>query len=232
MRVIVIRHHAEDSAGFIGEAFEALGAELITHLFPGDGEPPELDGVDHVLMLGAVPSIYADGPDRWWIDQELAWLHRVDEAGLPILGICFGAQELCTLFGGRVEAVGHTEVGWVMVDSLDPTLIPAGPWLEFHSDRCLPPEDATILARNETGVQAFSVGRHLAVQFHPEVDGQQLRGWMEAGAREQSARAGQEPDAFLAKTIAEEPAARARADVLVGSALWFARSEQASALSG
>jgi GMP synthase-like glutamine amidotransferase len=224
MRVIVIRHHAEDSAGFIGEAFEALGAELITHLFPANGEPPALDGVDHVVMLGAIPSIYSDGPDRWWIDQELAWLRQVDQAGLPILGICFGAQELSTLFGGRVEAFGRTEVGWVMVDSLDPTMIPGGPWLEFHSDRCLPPEDARILARNEVGVQAFSIGRHLAVQFHPEVDGQQLRGWMRAGGREEAARAGQDPDGFLARTVAEEPAARARADVLVGTALWLAES--------
>ena len=34
MRVMVVRHHAEDSPGFIGAAFEARGARVTTHLFP------------------------------------------------------------------------------------------------------------------------------------------------------------------------------------------------------
>ena len=37
MRVKVIRHHAEDSPGFIAAAFEARGAEITTHLFPAEG---------------------------------------------------------------------------------------------------------------------------------------------------------------------------------------------------
>ena len=36
-RVIVVRHHDIDSAGFIADAFEARGAELGVHLFPHDG---------------------------------------------------------------------------------------------------------------------------------------------------------------------------------------------------
>jgi len=39
MRVIVVRHHAEDSAGLIGAAFEARGAGITTHLFPDEGVP-------------------------------------------------------------------------------------------------------------------------------------------------------------------------------------------------
>jgi hypothetical protein len=79
-----------------------------------------------------------------------------------------------------------------------------------------------VLARNEVGVQAFSVGRHLAVQFHPEADGEQLRLWMDGGGREEAEQAGTDPDRFLAETFAEEPAARARADALVASALLIA----------
>ena len=69
-------------------------------------------------------------------------------------------------------------------------MIPAGPWLEFHGDRCLLPAGATVLARNEVAVQAFRIGRHLAVQFHPEVDGPQLKRWLDShgGARGRGAR--------------------------------------------
>ena len=91
------------------------------------------------------------------------------DAGVPVLGICYGAQELCTLFGGKVLAAGYKEVGWLTIETARPDLIPHGPWLLFHGDRCEPPPHATVLASNETGVQAFAIGRHLGVQFHPEV---------------------------------------------------------------
>jgi GMP synthase-like glutamine amidotransferase len=220
MRVIVVRHHAEDSAGFIGDAFEARGAELDVHFFPDDGSLPRFDGADHIVMLGAVPSVY--DPRVSWIEPELAWLRAADEAGVPVLGICYGAQELCTIFGGRVVAAGQKEVGWKVIESLWPDLIPAGPWLEFHGDKCEPPAEAAILASNEVGIQAFSVGRHLGVQFHPEVDGDLLRKWLDAGGRPDALRAGMDPEAFLAQTIAEEPAARARAGLLVDTALRLA----------
>ena len=223
MRVIVIRHHAEDSPGFVADAFTERGAELHTHLFPGDGELPGLDGADHVVVLGAIPSVYESGAPSLWINQELAWLRQADEAGLPVLGICFGAQALCVAFGGQVEAAPSKEIGWTLVDSADSSLIPVGPWLQFHGDRCLPPTGATILASNEAGVQAFAIGRHLAVQFHPEVDAAQLRAWLDSGARAEATAAGVDPDEFLAKTVAEEPAAKKRAAALVDTALRLAR---------
>jgi GMP synthase-like glutamine amidotransferase len=223
MRVTVVRHHTEDSPGFISEAFEARGAEVTMHLFPDGGPLPAIGGADHLIVLGAIPSVYDDGPARGWIEDELAWLRQADAAGVPVLGVCFGAQALCAALGGRVEPAARKEVGWYTVDSSDPELVPVGPWLLFHEDRCLPPPHAAILARNEIGVQAFAIGRHLAVQFHPEVDGDQLQGWLDAGGREEALRAGQDPDELLAETVAQEPASRARADQLVAAAIMLAR---------
>jgi GMP synthase-like glutamine amidotransferase len=216
MRVVVVRHHGVDSAGFIGDAFEARGAALAVHLLPDDGPLPALDGVDHVVMLGADSSVNDPEP---WIAAELAWLRAADQAGVPVLGICFGAQALCAALGGRVEAMDHKEIGWTLIDSLDHDVIPVGPWLEFHGDRCLLPATATVLARNDAGVQAFRIGRHLAFQFHPEVDGPQLKRWLDAGGDKDAERLGVDPGQFLADTIREEPAARARADRLVAAAL-------------
>jgi GMP synthase-like glutamine amidotransferase len=216
MRVVVVRHHGVDSAGFIGDAFEARGAALAVHLLPDDGPLPALDGVDHVVMLGADSSVNDPEP---WIAAELAWLRAADQAGVPVLGICFGAQALCAALGGRVEAMDRKEIGWTLVDSLDHDVIPVGPWLEFHGDRCLLPATATVLARNDAGIQAFRIGRHLAFQFHPEVDGPQLKRWLDAGGDKDAERLGVDPGQFLADTIREEPAARARADRLVAAAL-------------
>jgi GMP synthase-like glutamine amidotransferase len=219
MRVVVVRHHQEDSPGFIAEALEARGAELSTHLFPHDGPLPALAGVDHVVVLGAIPSVTDDLP---WIAEELAWLRRADEAGVPILGICFGAQALCVVSGGRVETAPRKEIGWFAVNTVAPELVPPGPWLEFHGDLCLPPVAARILATTDLCVQAFAIGRHLGVQFHPEVDGPQLKRWLDAGAEAEVVGQGLDPGEFLTRTIAEECASRSRAAILVAAALQLA----------
>jgi GMP synthase-like glutamine amidotransferase len=216
MRVVVIRHHDVDSAGFIAEAFEARGAQLAVHLFPDEGPLPAFHGADHIVVLGSISSV--NDPDPW-IAAELDWLRAADQAGLPVLGICFGAQALCAALGGRVEAMERKEIGWVQVDSADHELIPAGPWLAFHGDRCLLPSGATVLAGNDMAVQAFLIGRHLAVQFHPEVDGPQLKRWLDAFDSGQVEQLGLDAGQFVTDTIREEPAARARADRLVAAAL-------------
>jgi GMP synthase-like glutamine amidotransferase len=222
MRVVVVRHHEGDSAGFIGAAFAARGAVISTFLFPDGGRPPALDGVDHVVVLGADWSVYDDDPRRAWIADELAWLRRADAASVPVLGICFGGQALAAALGGTVEAAPRSEIGWFTVDSVDHERIPPGPWLEFHSDRFVPPPQASVLATGPVGIQAFSLGRHLGVQFHPEPDAAQLRVWLDGGGREMAERAGTDPDQFLKQTLAEERAARSRAAALVASALRIA----------
>jgi GMP synthase-like glutamine amidotransferase len=220
MRVIVIRHHDIDEAGLIGAALAARGAQLSVHLVPGDGPLPPLDGATQVVVLGAAPSLYDEAAVGAWIHDELAWLRQADERGIPVLGICFGAQALSAAHGGQVIPAPRPEVGWVTVGTDAPDIIEPGPWLEFHHDQCLPPADARVLARNDVCVQAFALRANLAVQFHPEVDGAQLKRWLDdSGGADAARRAGQDPEQFLSATIAAEPAAAARADRLVAAFL-------------
>lgn len=221
VRVVVVRHHEEDSPGFIADAFAARGARIETHLYPDRDPLPEASGDDLVVVLGANPSVYDPHP---WIAAELRWLR---ELRAPALGICFGAQALAQAFGGNVEKAPVPEIGWVAVEPVGTDTpdvrVGAGPWLQFHGDRCVLPREATLLARNGAGVQAFVVGRHLGVQFHPEVDAAQLARWLDHGGREAARAAGTDPDQLLAETAAHEPDAARRADALVDAFLAHAR---------
>lgn len=215
MRVLVLKHHEEDSAGFVGDAFEGAGADLTTHLFPGDGPLPPVEGFDAVVVLGAKWSVYDVESIGSWIGMELDWLRSADEAGVPVLGICFGAQALTAAHGGRVELAPAWEIGWRTIEPVGDPVIDPGPWMQFHSDRCVLPDHAVLLAENEIGPQAFSLGPHLGVQFHPEVDGAQLSGWLNFGEREVALAQGVDPDALLEETIAQEQDAKKRAEGVV-----------------
>jgi GMP synthase-like glutamine amidotransferase len=223
VRVLVLRHHEEDSAGLVADAFTARGASIATHLHPDDGPLPSLGDYDHVVVLGSKWSVYdteAVGP---WVDDELDWLRRAASGPLPVLGICFGAQLLTAAFGGTVERAPTYEIGWVTVDPVPSAngapFIGAGPWFQFHGDCCRLPAGARLLAANDVGVQAFSIGRSLGVQFHPEVDAAQLERWYAHGGRDVVEEAGRDPDELLAETVAQEDAARERADTLVATYL-------------
>jgi GMP synthase-like glutamine amidotransferase len=222
MRVAVIKHHDIDDAGFIAAAFRARGAEIRVHLVPDDGPLPDLNDLDHIVVLGAAWSVYDRQKVGQWIDAELAWLRAADDAGVPVLGICFGAQALAAAHGGGAEAMPRMEIGWTTVEPAGPGVIEPGPWLEFHGDRCILPPGARLLASTQLCAQAFAVGRNLAVQFHPEVDGAQVRRWLEAGGKAEAERSGQDPEALVARTVAEEPHAAQRADRLVATALELA----------
>jgi len=128
------------------------------------GEPlPDPGELDFAIALGSDKSV-VDGGLRW-IKHELAWLREAVAAGLPVLGICFGAQALAAALGARVYRLPEPEIGWIEVSS---DVLPTGPWIAWHEDAFELPEGAEALARNDTSLQAFACGRHLAVQFHPE----------------------------------------------------------------
>ena len=137
---------------------------------------PDPAGYAFAVALGSDASLAGPRPD--WVDRELEWIREADSAGLPVLGICFGAQALAVALGGSVRALEVPERAWIELASSSPELIPPGPWLALHDDAIAPPPGARELARNGSGVQAFTVGRHLGVQFHPEVTESLIARWV------------------------------------------------------
>ena len=223
-RILVLRHHLEDHPGLVGEAFEARGFSLDVFLMDEQSLTPSLDGYDVLLILGSKSAVYDPQVEAAWFGRELELIGEATERDLPIFGICFGAQALCVFHGGDVTASNDPEIGWFEVTARNNSSIVSGPWFEYHFDRCSLPPHATLWAESPRAIQAFAIGRHVGVQFHPEVDDEQLRDWLETTSDE--ARSfGIDVDELLEVTRQETPAARQRAAQLVDVFLAFVNGE-------
>jgi GMP synthase-like glutamine amidotransferase len=218
-RALVVRHHVEDRPGLVGEALARRGWAIDVEMMDESSPTPALDGYDLMVVLGSKHSVYDPAVEEAWFGRELELLSEADARGLPIFGICFGAQALCRYFGGVVSRSERPEVGWFDVEEVDDGRVGAGPWFEYHFDACELPGSAEVWARNDSAVQAFAIGRHVGVQFHPEIDEHQLADWMAAGGDADARDLGLDPGALVARTAAETPGARARVDELVGRVL-------------
>jgi GMP synthase-like glutamine amidotransferase len=214
-RALFLRHHGEDDPGLVGVALERRGFVVDVVLVDDDTVHVELDGVDVLAVLGAKWSVYDHDAVGAWLDVELEAIRDADRRGLAVLGICFGAQALCVAMGGRVAPAPVLELGWVDLEGAPADGVPDGPWFQFHSDQCLPPTTAAVLARNEVCVQAFRVGRHLGVQFHPELDAGQLSRWFAAGADVVAEASGIAPGELLATTESLQASVAERVDTLI-----------------
>ena len=213
-RALVLRHHDEDHSGLIGEAFETRGFEIDLRMMNEHSETPSLDGYDVFVILGSKSAVYDEEVEQAWFGREIELIADAQRRDIPVFGICFGAQALCLFHGGVVERSNEPEIGWYQVDPHNDSGIAPGPWFEFHFDHCTLPEGAQLWATSPRAVQAFSVGRNVGVQFHPEIDHLQLRDWFASGV-EEAREFGVDVEALIEQTQRETPAARQRALDLV-----------------
>jgi GMP synthase-like glutamine amidotransferase len=214
-RALILRHHVEDTPGLVGEALEHRGYELDIVMMDEASPTPSVVGYDLLVILGSKHAVYDQKIEEAWFGRELEVIGEADRLGVPIFGICFGAQGLCRYFGGVVAPSENPEVGWFDVQERNNSGIAPGPWFEYHFDHCTLPPSAELWATTPSAVQAFAIGRNVGVQFHPEIDEAQLAEWLAAGGEQDARDLGLDPAGLLAQTAKETPAARARVATLV-----------------
>lgn len=197
MRALVIQHDDDGPAGHVGDWLEARGGEQDLYRIGADDREREPGDYDLIVSLGSEHSAYDDAIP--WLGLERRLLAEAAATDVPVLGICFGSQLLARALGGDAMPAGRTEIGWVRIDTREPSLVGTGPWMQWHHDTFTLPAGAALLAESPAGPQAFTLGRSLGVQFHPEVTPEIVGSWIDAG-RDQLHRAGLDPARVLADT--------------------------------
>jgi GMP synthase (glutamine-hydrolysing) len=105
----------------------------------------------------------------------------VFEAGVPVLGICYGMQTMCDQLGGEVSRSDHREFGRAFVDLVDDCVLFQGVWHKggreqvwmSHGDRVtrIPPGFRTVGVSEGAPFAAIAddARRFYGLLFHPEV---------------------------------------------------------------
>ncbi|MBE5314845.1 MAG: glutamine-hydrolyzing GMP synthase [Xanthomonadales bacterium] len=168
--------------------FGAQYTQLIARRIREIGVYCEIWAWDHdpaeIAAWGAKGIILSGGPESTVEAGSPRAPQEVFDAGVPILGICYGMQTMAVQLGGRVESGHEREFGYAEVEVSAPCGLLDGlkdhagspPRLDVwmsHGDRVTAvPPDFHITARTESVAivaMADEQRRWYGVQFHPEV---------------------------------------------------------------
>jgi GMP synthase (glutamine-hydrolysing) len=175
--VLVLQHIACEPPGVYEDELIAWGAGL-HRVEVDEGEPiPDWRQFGAIIVMGGPMGAYQEN-ELPWLVRERQLLADAVASGMPIWGVCLGAQLLAASLGARVAPGGDPEVGVLTVrcteaadaDPVFSALPPEFKALQWHGDTYDLPQGAVQLARSDSyEQQAFVVGRAYALQFHLEV---------------------------------------------------------------
>ena len=208
MDLLVVEQQPDAPAGLIADWARERGARLEVLHAPEVGEWPAPPADTAVVAMGSDHSVHASTDP--WIAREVTFLRDAHAAGVPVLGVCFGAQALAAALGGSVERAERPEIGWIDVEGEAPE---AGRWFAWHEDAIALPPGVEVRARTPSAHQAFALGRSAGIQFHPEVTPAIVADWLHTGRGDVDTH-GVDAEAVLRETRERAGEVRGRAFAL------------------
>lgn len=232
--VLVLQHTLEDPPGYLGQWLQAGGHRWHAPCAEaGEAYPPSVAPYRALAVLGGE---WGANDERPSLRQAEALIREADALGIPVLGHCLGGQLLARAFGGRVSRLPQPEIGWWPIHVHNSASARA--WFgeahthtvyQWHYDSFVElPADAERLASSPACAhQAFALGPHLGLQFHPEITPAKIQAWLaHPGEVYPAAVSGhpgtvQSPEAMRAATLHHQTGGEALAEVIY--AQWRAR---------
>lgn len=187
-KLLVFQHVSLEPLGTLNRQFKDAGFRIRYVNFDRDPRVRvDIQRYHGLVVLGG--PMAADQVERYpHLDYEKDVIRQAVARGLPVLGICLGAQLIAAAFGGRTLRGAAPEFGWVDVrpteagsdDHLIRHFADIEPVFQWHSDTFSLPGAAVHLAESDScSHQAFKMYDHVyALQFHLEADRSLIERWV------------------------------------------------------
>lgn len=177
MRMHVFRHVPFEDEAAVGQWAREHGCSPSATDFHAGQLPPSPESHDWLVVMGGPMGVH-DHQEHPWLLPEIEAIRASIERGVPVLGICLGAQLIATALGATVQRNPFPEIGWFEIATAPearehPLLVPLPDTytaFHWHGDTfALPPGATPLGASQACASQGFAYGdRVLALQFHLE----------------------------------------------------------------
>ncbi len=187
-KLLVYQHVPFEPLGTLDAQFRAAGFRIRYVNFSRLVEAsPDVGRYHGLVVLGGPMSV--NELDRYpHLSVEIESIRQAVDAGIPVLGICLGAQLIASALGARIRRNPVKEIGWFevsptpagMEDALFSKFDGTEKIFQWHGDTFALPHGAQHLAESDACAnQAFRVGERVyGVQFHLEADQALIRRWL------------------------------------------------------
>ena len=134
--------------------------------------------IEQIKAMNPKGIILTGGPNSCYEPDSPTYTKELFELGIPVLGLCYGAQLMMHVLGGKVEKAPVREYGKteVMVDIASPLFGNVAPtticWMSHFDYISKPAPGFNIIAHTADCPVAAAENREknlYAIQFHPEV---------------------------------------------------------------
>lgn len=186
MRAHYLQHVPFEGLGSIEPWLLARGFPVTATRFFEDPALPDPADIDLLLVMGGPMSVN-DEDALPWLVAEKRFVRAAIAAGVPVLGVCLGAQLIASALGAPVRTAPRKEIGWFPVRRVQPVagaletgvfrFPPSIDAFHWHGETFEMPDGAVHLARSDACEnQAFQLGRSvIGLQFHLETTPESAR---------------------------------------------------------
>lgn len=177
MRVNVLQHAPNEGPGSIKSWADEHGDDFYVYHPKEFGHLPAASETDLLVILG---SPHGPSDNLNWIHEERKLIKHLLNQHKPLLGICFGAQQIAVSLGAKCIDAPYKEVGWAPV-YLQTDAIPGLPQkltaLHWHQQMFTLPVGSQLLFKSDLNTnQGFIYGKNVVgLQFHFEPETDNLR---------------------------------------------------------
>ena len=216
--ILVFQHDPLEDLGLFAPLLEkAQSSFRYIRLFREEIPTEDWEEVRALIVLGGPMSVHEE--ERYpFLRWEKMILRNALKLGIPILGICLGAQLIADVTGAEVYRGNFKEIGWYPIsmtvegqmDSLLGYITEKPTVFQWHGEGFNLPKGGVRLASSIFyDNQAFRIGKSVyGLQFHLETTPMMVERWLEGHSREIAQIPYISPDKIRADTLSYSQALR------------------------